>query len=76
MPMFPKSDMKLQRVKEIHKERVDALDKAYKSIENVNNMIFSTFVFHALENIRLAKVEEENCFNRRIENIYDSEDEK
>jgi len=73
MPMFPKSDMKLQRIKEIHDERIKALDKAYKAIEDVNNMILSTFIFHALENIRLAKVEEEVCFKSRIANIYDSE---
>ena len=73
LPMFPNSEAKLERIKEIHNERIEALDKAYKTIEDVNNMILSSFIFHAMENIRLAKIEEDVCFQSRCKNIYEAD---
>jgi len=56
---------RLDIVIELHNERMRALDRAERAINAAAALSYSTFLYHAAENVKLAKVQENADFDAK-----------
>lgn len=52
--------------KEIHLERMKAIDRAARAVERAANLCYNSFLEHAAENIRLARIQEEKDYEAKV----------
>jgi hypothetical protein len=65
--------MSREGIDRVHNERMDALNKAYKYTELANNMLFMSEARHALENLRIAILQENVDYQKHMKVLAEEE---
>jgi hypothetical protein len=58
--------MSREGIDRVHKERMDALNKAMRYTKRADNMLFMSETRHAIENIRIAIIQENVDYENHV----------